>query len=155
MQFGRCLYCAAFQFAIPSQVASYTVANEYYSLTCVGEIMTPKATEKKSLPFSPIKARLIRNSLIACLLSAAAVPTICFILGWRSLENIGTGFIYGSLVLMLSGALILAGNTVPAQLSQLSLPKYISSSLRRHQEAESDGTMSIGGGIIFFFTTLI
>ena len=83
------------------------------------------------------------------------LPTIYLIFGWRSLENIGTGFIYGSLVLTLSGALILAGNTVPAQLSQLSLPKYIAPSLRRHQEADSDGTTSIGGGIIFFFTTLI
>jgi hypothetical protein len=117
--------------------------------------MKPKATDKKVSPSSPILTQTIRKSLIIYLLSAVTLPAICFIFGWRSLEKIGTGFIYGSLVLTLSGALILTGNTVQAQLSQLSLPKYIAPSLRRHQEAESDGITSIGGGIIFFFTTLI
>jgi hypothetical protein len=75
---------------------------------------------------------------------------ICFIFGWRSIENIGTGFIYGSLGLALFGALLLAGNTVPAQLSKLSLP-----SVRRHQENESDASPSKDEGKRFFFTTLI
>jgi hypothetical protein len=117
--------------------------------------MKTKATDKKVSPSSPILIQIIRKSLIVYLLSAVIVPAICFIFGWRSLENIGTGFIYGSLGLALFGALILAGNTVPVQLSQLSLPKYIVPSIWRHQEAESDGSRSIYGGIRFFFTTLI
>ena len=83
------------------------------------------------------------------------MPAICFIFGWRSLENIGTGFIYGSLALALFGALILAGVMVPAQLSKLSLPEYVAPSLRRHQESESDASPSIDRGIRFFLTTLI
>ena len=68
---------------------------------------------------------------------------ICF-------SDLGTGFMYGSLGLVLFGALILAGNTVPAQLSKLSLP-----SVRRHQEFENDGSPSTDEGRRFFFTALI
>ena len=117
--------------------------------------MKPKATDKKVSPSSPILTQMIRKSLFIYLLSAVAVPAICFIFGWRSLEDIGTGFIYGSLGLALFGALTLAGNTVPAQLSKLSLPKYIPPSHKRHQEAESDGSPSIDGRISFLFTTLM
>jgi hypothetical protein len=78
------------------------------------------------------------------------VLAICLIFGWRSLENIGTGFIYGSLGLALFGALLLAGNTVPAQLSKLSLPF-----VRPQEEYESDGSSSKDEGRRFFFTTLI
>jgi len=46
--------------------------------------------------------------------------------------------------------LLLAGNTVPAQLSKLSLL-----SVRRHQEYESDGSPSEDEGRRFFFTTLM
>ena len=104
---------------------------------------------------SPILTQIVRKGLITYILSAVAVPAICAIFGWRSLENIGTGFIYGSLGLSLFGALILSANTVPAQLSKLSLPKYIAPSLERHQESESDGSPSIDRGIRFFSTTLI
>ena len=117
--------------------------------------MKPEAADKKVSLSLPMLIQIIRKSLIVYLLSAVFVPTICFIFGWRSLQSIGTGFLYGSLCLALFGAFILAGNTVPAQLSQLSLPKYIVPSLRRHQDAESDGSPSMVGGIRFFFTTLI
>jgi hypothetical protein len=117
--------------------------------------MKPKATDKKVSPSSPILTQIIRKILIIYLLSAVTVPVICFIFGWRSLENIGTGFIYGSLGLALLGVLIFAGNTVPAQLSQLSLPKYEVPSLKRHQEAERDGSPLRDVGIRFLFTTLI
>ena len=119
------------------------------------ENMKPKATDKKVSTSSPILIQVIRKSLFICLLFAVTVPAICFIFGWRSLENIGTGFIYGSLGLALFGALMLAGNTTPAQLSKLSLPKYNPPSLKRHQEAESDGSPSRDEGVRFFFATLI
>ena len=57
---------------------------------------------------------------------------------------------YGSLGLVLFGALILAGNTVPAQLSKLSLP-----SIRPQEEYENDVTSFRDEGKRFFFTTLI
>ena len=117
--------------------------------------MKPKATEKKVSPYSPILIQRIRKSLIIYLLSAVIVPAICFVFGWRSLDSIGTGFIYGSLCLALFGAFILAGNTVPAQLSQLSLPKYMIPSLRRHQNDESADSPSMDVGIRFFFTTIV
>ncbi len=112
--------------------------------------MKPKANDKKVSPSSPNLPQIVRKILIVYFISAVIVLVICFILGWRSIENIGTGFIYGSLVLALFGALLLAGNTVPAQLSKLSL-----SSVRHHQENESDGSPSKDEGKRFFFTTLI
>jgi hypothetical protein len=92
----------------------------------------------------------MRRILIVYFISAAIVLVICFIFGWRSLEHIGTGFIYSSLGLALFGALLLAGNTVPAQLSKLSLP-----SVRPKEEYENDGISSKDEGRRFFFTTLI
>ena len=112
--------------------------------------MKPKANDKKVSPSSPNMPQIVRKILIVYLISAVIVLVICFIFGWRSIENIGTGFIYGSLGLALFGALLLAGNTVPAQLSKLSLP-----SVRRHQENESDASPSKDEGKRFFFTTLI
>jgi hypothetical protein len=112
--------------------------------------MKPKANDKKVSPSSPNLLQIVRKILIVYLISAVIVLVICFIFGWRSIENIGTGFIYGSLGLALFGALLLAGNTVPAQLSKLSLP-----SVKRHQENESDGSPSKDEGKRFFSTTLI
>ncbi|MEX1346469.1 MAG: hypothetical protein AB1Z31_01955 [Desulfobacterales bacterium] len=112
--------------------------------------MKPKANGKKLSPSLPNLPQIILKILVIYLISAVAVLAICFIFGWRSLENIGTGFIYGSLGLSLFGALLMAGNTVPAQLSKLSLP-----SVRRHQEYDSDGSPSTDEGRRFFITTLI
>ena len=112
--------------------------------------MEPKSIDKKVSPSSSILTQIIRKSLISYLLSSAMILAICFIFGWRSLEYIGTGFIYGSLGLALFGALILAGNKVPTQLFKLSIP-----SLVRHQKAESDDSPSKDEGIRFFFKTLI
>ena len=117
--------------------------------------MKNKATHKQVSLFSSVLTQIIRKSLIIYLLSSVTVPAVCFIFGWRSLENIGTGFIYGSLGLALFGALTFAGNTVPAQLSRLSIPKYIVPSLKNNQDAESDGSLNRDGGKKFLFTTLI
>ena len=112
--------------------------------------MKPKATDQKVSTSSPNLPQIMRKILIVYLISAVTVLTICLIFGWRSLENIGTGFMYGSLGLALFGALLLAGNTVPAQLSKLSLP-----SVRPQEEYENDGTSSEDEGKRFFFTILI
>ena len=117
--------------------------------------MKHKDTDKNISNSSLRLTRIIRKSLIFYFLSAVIVTFICFIFGWRSLENFGSGFIYASLIVALFGALILAGNTAPAQLAKLSPPKYISPSLRCHQETESDSFPSRNGGLRFFFTTLI
>ena len=109
-----------------------------------------KANLKRVSSSSPNLSQKVRKILIVYLISAVIVLVICFIFGWRSIENIGTGFIYGSLGLALFGALLLAGNTVPAQLSKLSLP-----SVRPQEEYENDGTSSKDEGKRFFFTTLI
>ena len=112
--------------------------------------MKPKATDQKFSTSSPNLSQIMRKILIVYLISAATVLAICLIFGWRSLENIGTGFICGSLGLALFGALLLAGNTVPAQLSKLSLPF-----VRPQEEYESDDSSSKDEGRRFFFTTLI
>jgi len=112
--------------------------------------MKPKATDQKVSTSSPNLPQIMGKILIAYLISAVTVLAICLIFGWRSLENIGTGFMYGSLGLALFGALLFAGNTVPAQLSKLSLPF-----VRPQEEYESDGSSSKDEGRRFFFTTLI
>jgi len=112
--------------------------------------MKPKATAQKISTSSQNLAQIMRKILIVYFISAAIVLVICFVFGWRSIENIGTGFIYGSLGLALFGALLLAGNTVPAQLSKLSLPL-----VRPQEEYESDGSSPKDEGRRFFFTTLI
>ena len=117
--------------------------------------MKSKATDKKVSPSSSILTQIIRKSLIIYIISIVTVPAVCFIFGWRSLENIGTGFMYGSLGLALFGAFTFAGNTVPAQLSRLSLPKYNAPSLKNNQEAESDGTLNRNRSKLFLFSTLI
>jgi hypothetical protein len=71
------------------------------------------------------------------------------------LDNIGTGFIYGSACLVLFGTLTLFGNTVPAQLSKLSLPKYSSPSVAPDKETESDGSAPSNRGKDLFLTSLI
>ena len=117
--------------------------------------MKPKTTDKKALSSSPILTQVIRKSLIIYLISVVTLPVICFIFGFQTLDNIGTGFMYGSLCFVLFGALTFAGNTVPAQLSKLSLPKYNAPSVKRHQEAESDESPTRDEVIRFFLTTLI
>ena len=117
--------------------------------------MKPSATDRKVSPSSPILTMIIRKSLVVYLISAAVVPAVCFIFGWRSLDNIGAGFIYGSLLLVIVGTLIFAGNSVPAQLSKLSLPKYNAPSPGHHQEAEADDSSSKDGAIRLFFAALI
>ena len=112
--------------------------------------MKPKATAQKISTSSQNLAQILRKIFIVYFISAAIVLVICFVFGWRSIENIGTGFIYGSLGLPLFGALLLAGNTVPAQLSKLSLP-----SVRPQEEYQNGGTSSKDEGKRFFFTTLI
>ena len=78
--------------------------------------MALKTADTQGSLSSPILTQIIRNSLMTYLFSAVAVPVICFIFGWRSTENIGTGYIYGSLSLVLFGILFMAGNRVPFQL---------------------------------------
>jgi hypothetical protein len=112
--------------------------------------MKPKANDKKVAPSSPSLHQIVLKILIIYLISAGTVVVTCFIFGWRSIENIGTGLIYGSVGLALLGALLLAGNTVPAQLSKLSLP-----SVNRQEEYGNDGSLSKDEGKRFFFTTLI
>ena len=112
--------------------------------------MKPKTTAREASISSQNLVQIMRKTVVVYFISAAIVLIVCFIFGWRSIENIGTGFIYGSLGLALFGALLLAGNTVPAQLSKLSIP-----SVKPQKEYKNDGTPSTEEGIRFFFTTLI
>ena len=117
--------------------------------------MKPKTTHRKVSPASLSLTPVIRKSLAFYLLSVVIVSAVCFFLGWRSLENIGTGFIYGSLGLVLFGILTLFGNTVPAQLSKLALPKYSPSSTEPNEETEINGSVTSNRGRELFLTSLI
>ena len=111
-------------------------------------------TDQKSIA-SQRSIQLIRKGLLIYIIFAVALSTFCIILGWRTLDNIGTGFIYGSLCLMLFGILTLFGNTVPAQLSKLALPKYSPTSTGPNKKTEIDGSVSSNRGKELFLTSLI
>ena len=55
--------------------------------------MKSEANDKKGSPSPPNLLLIIRKILTVYLISAVAVLVICYIFGWRSLENIGAGFI--------------------------------------------------------------
>jgi hypothetical protein len=111
-------------------------------------------SDQKSIT-SPSLIQFIRKSIFVYVIFAVALPIFCIILGWRTLNNIGTGFIYGSLCLVLFGTLTLFGNTVPAQLSKLSLPKYSPPSTEPHKETKIDGSAPSNRGKELFLTSLI
>ena len=111
-------------------------------------------TDQKSIA-SQIPTQLNRKSLLIYIIFAVALPIFCIILGWRTSYNIGNGFIYGSLFLVLFGTLTLFRNTVPAQLSKLSLPKYSPPSTEPHKETEIDGSGPSNLGKELFLTSLI
>ena len=117
--------------------------------------MKSKAIDKKVSHSSPILTQVIRKSFIIYLISVVTLPVICFIFGFQTLDNIGTGLMYGSLCFVLFGAFTFAGNTVPAQLSKLSLPKYNAPYVKRNQEEESDESPTRDEVIRFFLITLI
>ncbi len=104
---------------------------------------------------SPIPIQLIRKSIFVYVILAVALLIICIMLGWRTSDNIGNGFMYGSLCLVLFGILTLFGNTVPAQLSKLSLPKYRPPSTKPHKEAEIDQPAPSNLGKELFLISLI
>ena len=111
-------------------------------------------TDQKSIT-SKSSIQLIRKSILFYIIVAAALSIFCIVLGWRTVENIGTGFIYGSLCLMLFGTLTLFGNRVPDQLSKLSLPKYSPPSTEPPKEKKVDGSPTSHRGIELFLTSLI
>jgi hypothetical protein len=119
------------------------------------QTMKPKPTDKKALSFSPILSQVIRKSLLIYLGSVVILLVICLVLGFQTLDNIGKGFIYGSLCLILFGILTLFGNTVPAQLSKLSLPKYSPPSTEPHKESEIDESVTNNRGKVLFLTSSI
>ena len=112
------------------------------------------STDQKSIA-SQSTIQLIRKSILFYTLFAVALPICCIMLGWRTIESIGTGFIYGSLCLMGFGTLTLFGNTVPAQLSKLSLPKYSPPSTDPHEETEIDRSVTSNRGKELFLKSLI
>lgn len=118
-------------------------------------MMTPEAADKNNTSSLSTLSQLIRIQVIICLISAATILIICVIFGWRSSENIGSGFIYGSLCLGLCSVLTFAGNTVPAQLSQLSLPKYKTTTNRRRTKKENDDVHTRDERIRLFLMILI
>lgn len=111
-------------------------------------------TDQKSTTSQSVN-QLIRKSVLVYIILAVALSIFCMVLGWRSLDNIGSGFIYGSLCLILFGTLTLFGNTVPAQLSKLSLPKYTPASIETHKKEEIDGSVTSHRGKGLFWISLI
>jgi hypothetical protein len=113
----------------------------------------PIIDQKSIASQSPIQ--LIRKSILIYIIFAFALPIFCITLGWRTVDNIGTGFIYAFLCLMLSATLTLFGNSVSAQLSKLSLPKYSPPQTEAHEKTKIDGSAPSNRGKELFLTSLI
>lgn len=114
-----------------------------------------KAKDRHSSSSIRIPANVVRNSLVIYLISVVVLPIICLLFGFKTLGGIGTGLMYGSLCFVLFGILTSAGNTVPAQLSKLSLPKYKASTAIRHEGAAGNRLQSGNEGKYLLFTSLI
>jgi hypothetical protein len=119
------------------------------------DMMKSKPITDQKIIASQSLIQLIRKSILIYIIVAVALLIFCITLGWRTLDNIGTGFIYGSLCLMLFGTLTLFGNTVPAQLSELSLPKYSPTSTEPRKETKIDGSVPTNRGKELFLVSLI
>ena len=113
------------------------------------------AFEKKTPHSSTIFGIMAPKIIIFYLISAIVIITICFLFRGLSADNIGNGFIYGSMGLALFGGLLLAGNTIPAQLSNLSIPRHKSSAIRDRNKKENGDPTSKDAAIRFFLMTLI
>jgi hypothetical protein len=113
----------------------------------------PITDEKSTTPQS--LTQLIRKSILIYIIFAVALPIFCITFGWRTLDNFGTGFIYGSLCLMVFGTLTLFGNSVPAQLSKLSLPTYSPPPTEAHEKTKIDGSVPSNRGKELLLTSLI
>ena len=116
-----------------------------------------KSTTSEKDTSHPIRIfrKMIRNFVIFYLISTIAILMICFIFGWLSSEEIGNGFLYGSIVLALFGGLLFAGNTIPSELAKLSIFRHDRSALKDRNEKETANSQSREAGIRFLFTTLI
>ena len=117
--------------------------------------MESEPSRDKKSTAAPGLVQFVWKSIFIYVIFAVALPIFCIILGWRTLDHIGTGYIYGSLCLVLFGTLTLFGNTVPAQLSKRSLPKYSPPSTEPHEETEIDGPATSNRGKELFLTTLV
>ena len=111
-------------------------------------------TDQKSIT-SQSSIQLIRKSILIYIIFAISLPVFFIILGWRTSYNIGNGFIYGSLFWALCGILTLFGNTLPAQLSKLSLSKYKPPSTEPHKEIKIDESVPTNRGKELFLASLI
>ena len=90
--------------------------------------------------------------LIAYLATAFVILTICTSLGWRSSENYGAGFKYGSIALVLLGVLIVAGNSFRTAIPE---PNLLIPTRREHHESVSEHFQMRNSGLLFFLITLI
>ena len=96
--------------------------------------------------------RIIRRGGGLYLVGAVAVPLLCYIFGWRSLENYGAGFIYGGLCMAVFGLFMAAVNSLPFQFDG-TRPAAGASGLKRG--GTGDSAAAAGRGVAFFLTTLI
>ena len=116
--------------------------------------MERKSDEKKMSPVSLLSPQILRRSILTYLLSVLVVLALCFIFGKWSTEGIAAGFWYGSLALVLFGVFILGGNTLPAQLSKLSLPRYAVSSAQPREQIKSHTSSSVEAAVNLLFACL-
>lgn len=117
-------------------------------------MITNQIRDQKSVDSSN-RIQFLRKTIFIYVIFAVALPVFCLFLGWRALDDIGTGFIFGSLCLLLFGTLTLFGSTVPAQLSKLALPKYRPPSTELREETKNDGSVTISRGKELFLTSLV
>lgn len=95
---------------------------------------------------------MARSISIAYILTGFLALTVCFSLGWRTYENYGMGFVYGSIALVLFGGLIVVGNSTRTELPG---PNYFIPTRREHHESVSEHFQMRNEGLLFFLVTLI
>lgn len=95
---------------------------------------------------------IIRKGFIAYLIVAVIVCVYCYLLGWREMEDIGTGFLFGGMILVIIGVFMLAGNTLPIQLSNSNKP---AAEHKQNKENTDKNEGSAVKGLKLFLVTLV
>jgi hypothetical protein len=83
---------------------------------------------------------------------AFLILTICTTLGLKSSEHYAAGFKYGSIALVLFGALIVAGNSLRTAIPE---PNLLIPTRREHHESVSEHFQMRNSGLLFFLITLV
>ena len=114
--------------------------------------MQPEKPDDVQIPTGQGSKRLLCRGFILYLVSAVLIPAVCYVFGWRTLQNLGAGYLYGAVFLVIFGLCMVAGNLMPLQLSNV---KDVTLKSEPVRYTPLDKTGPAPKGVMLLTTTLI